>query len=141
MFTILSFQNQFFNFLKLIFIFYFISNFKCLTENQLFIIFVRLQMHLFKNKTKDVKQFLEEMKANKTNKSSNRNSLEKSNKSVVSSSHSKSPYPSTSFGNANKPNLESRRSNMNSVDSRESNLSVNGSINPSNARISSGGNR
>ncbi len=34
-------------------------------------------MHLFKNKTKDVKQFLDEMKANKTNRSSNLNSLEK----------------------------------------------------------------
>lgn len=40
-------------------------------------------MHLFKNKTKDVKQFLEEMKANKTNRSSNKSQLEKSAQKVV----------------------------------------------------------
>jgi hypothetical protein len=32
-------------------------------------------MNLIKNKKKDVKQFLEEMKANKTNRSSNQNSF------------------------------------------------------------------
>lgn len=43
-------------------------------------------MHLFKNKTKDVKQFLEEIKANKTNRSSNTNTLLKKIKPPLTTS-------------------------------------------------------
>lgn len=59
-------------------------------------------MHLFKNKTKDVKQFLEEMKANKTNKSSNLSSLEKSHKSSVSVSQADNHRLSSPMANLNK---------------------------------------
>lgn len=56
-------------------------------------------MHLFKNKNKDVKAFLEEMKANKTNRSSNFSMIDKKNNKSLGND---SQYHTASNGNLSK---------------------------------------
>jgi hypothetical protein len=88
-------------------------------------------MHLFKNKTKDVKQFLEEMKANKTNRSSNTNTLEKKQTKPYTTSPEPyhSQYISNPIGNPRAPGYDmSHRNGSSAISNQDSNSSFRGSV-------------
>lgn len=87
-------------------------------------------MHLFKNKTKDVKQFLQEMKANKTNRSSNAKTVEKRSNTSQSNSHSDcdSQYRSNQIGNQKTHGYDHQTKKLSSnVSNDGSNISFRGS--------------